>query len=322
MTDIPTNRLVTIFGGSGFIGRYAVRALAQHGWRVRVAVRRPDLAYHLQPLGDVGQIHSVQANLRYPDSIISAASGSSAVVNLVGILHQSGAQTFEAVQAAGAEAVARAAAEVKAALVHISAIGADAKSESIYARTKAAGEKAAFAAVRETVVLRPSIVFGPEDDFFNRFAAMARFLPALPLIGGGHTLFQPVFVGDVANAIVTAVEGGAKPQTIYELGGPEVKTFRELIELMLREIERKCLLVSVPFSFAKLQATFLEMLPGKLLTRDQVELLKIDNIVSKKAEREERTLKALGITPTSLESILPSYLWRFRKSGQFMRTVT
>jgi len=321
MTDTPTDRLVTIFGGSGFVGRHAVRALAQRGWRVRVAVRRPDLAYHLQPLGRVGQIHAVQANLRYSDSVMRSAQDSDAIVNLVGVLHESGAQTFDAVQAAGAEAVARAAAEAGAKLVHISAIGADAKSESAYARTKAAGEKAVTGSVPDAIILRPSIVFGPEDDFFNRFAAMARVLPALPLIGGGYTLFQPVFVGDVANAIAAAVEGRAKPRTVYELGGPEVKTFRELMELMLREIGRKRILLPIPFPVAKLQAAILELLPKSLLTRDQVELLKTDSVVSKKAEREDRTLKGLGISPTALEAVLPSYLWRFRKSGQFTRPV-
>jgi uncharacterized protein YbjT (DUF2867 family) len=322
MPDTPTDRLVTIFGGSGFIGRHTVRALVQRGWRVRVAVRRPDLAYHLQPLGRVGQIQAVQANLRYPDSVSRAAENSAAVVNLVGILHQSGAQTFDEVQANGADAVAHAAAEAGAALVHISAIGADTKSPSVYASTNAAGEKAVMSAAPDAIILRPSIVFGPEDDFFNRFAGLARLLPGLPLIGGGATLFQPVFVGNVANAIAAALEGRAKPRTVYELGGPEVKTFRELMELMLREIDRKRLLVPVPFSIAKWQAFVLENLPGKLLTRDQVELLKTDNVVSKKAEREDRSLKGLGIAPTSMETILPSYLWRFRKSGQFTRQPT
>jgi uncharacterized protein YbjT (DUF2867 family) len=322
MTDTPTDRLVTIFGGSGFIGRHTVRALAQRGWRVRVAVRRPDLAYHLQPLGRVGQIHAVQANLRYPDSVMRAAEDSDAVVNLVGILHESGAQTFDAVQAAGADAVAHAAAEAGARLLHVSAIGADAKSDSVYARTKAAGEKAATSAVPDAIILRSSIVFGPEDDFFNRFAAMARVFPALPLIGGGGTRFQPVFVGNVANAIATALEGNAKPRAIYELGGPEVKTFRELMELTLREIGRKRILLPLPFPLAKLQAAILEFLPGHLLTRDQVELFKTDNVVSKKAEREERTLQGLGISPTALEAILPGYLWRFRKAGQFTRPAT
>ncbi len=317
MTDTPNDRLVTVFGGSGFLGRYAVRALAQSGFRIRVAVRRPDLAYNLQPLGRVGQIHAVQANLRYPDSVMQAAEDADSVVNLVGVLHSMGAQTFDAVQAEGAATVARAARENGAKLIHVSAIGADPKSESAYARTKAAGEKAALA--EDAVVFRPSIVFGPEDDFFNRFAALARLSPVLPLIGGGQTLFQPVFVGDVAVAILKAAEGHATPGTIYELGGPEVKSFRELMELMLREIGRERLLVSLPFWLAKLQAFFLETLPGKLLTRDQVELLKANNVVSKKAEREYRTLQGLGIGPTSMEAILEGYLWRFRKAGQFTR---
>jgi NADH dehydrogenase len=319
MTDTPTDRLVTVFGGSGFLGRYAVRALAQSGFRIRVAVRRPDLAYDLQPLGRVGQIHAVQANVRFPQSVMQAAEGAHTVVNLVGILNPSGAQTFDAVQAEGAEAIAEAAKKNDAQLVHVSAIGANPKSGSAYARTKAAGEQAALA--ENAVILRPSIVFGPEDDFFNRFASLARFMPALPLIGGGHTLFQPVFVGDVGAAILAAVEGRAQPRTIYELGGPEVKSFRELMEIMLREIGRKRLLLSLPFRLASLQAVFLEMLPGKLLTRDQVQLLKSDNIVSKQAEREGRTLRGLGIAPTSMEAVLESYLWRFRKAGQFTRLV-
>lgn len=317
MTDTPTDRLVTVFGGSGFLGRYAVRALAQSGFRIRVAVRRPDLAYKLQPLGLVGQIHAVQANLRYPDSVMRAAEGADVVINLVGILQPGGAQTFDAVQAEGAATVAQAAKENGAKLIHVSAIGADAKSASAYARTKAAGEKAALA--EGAVVLRPSIVFGPEDDFFNRFASLARMSPMLPLIGGGNTLFQPVFVGDVAVAILKAAEGKAAARTIYELGGPEVKSFRELMELTLREIGRKRFLVSLPFGLASFQAAFLEMLTGKLLTRDQVALLKADSVVSKKAEREGRTLQGLGVNATSMEAILPGYLWRFRKAGQFTR---
>jgi NADH dehydrogenase len=318
-TDTPTDRLVTIFGGSGFVGRYTVRALAQRGWRIRVAVRRPDLAFHLQPLGRVGQIHAVQAYLRFPDSVTAAAEGADVVINLVGVLQQSGAQTFDAVQAEGAATVARAAKKNGAKLVHVSAIGADAKSNSGYAQTKAAGEEAMLAA--DAVVFRPSIMFGPEDQFFNRFASMARLSPILPLIGGGFTKFQPVFVGDTANAIVEAAEGRAKPRTIYELGGPEVKSFRELMELMLREIDRKRLLMPIPFWAAKLQAFFLEMLPGKILTRDQVELLKTDNVVSAEAMRENRTLQGLGVPQTSMEAILPGYLWRFRTAGQFTRTL-
>ncbi|HXM31755.1 MAG TPA: complex I NDUFA9 subunit family protein [Xanthobacteraceae bacterium] len=322
MTETPIDHLVTIYGGSGFIGRHVVRAFAQHGWRIRVAVRRPDLAFHLQPLGRVGQIHAVQANLRYPDSVMRAAEGSKTVVNLVGILHESGQQTFDAVQASGAGAVAKAAAEAGAKLVHVSAIGADARSLSQYARTKAVGEKAALSAVPEAVIMRPSIVFGPEDDFFNRFASLARWLPALPLIGGGKTRFQPVFVGDVAAAIVSAVENRARASTTYELGGPEVKTFRELLEFILREIGRERLLVPLPFALARLQAFFLEFLPKPPLTRDQVLLLERDNVVSKAAERDNRTLKGLGIVPISLEAVVPSYLWRFRKAGQFSRSAT
>src|SRR5690606_14837360 len=227
MTAVPDDRLVTVFGGSGFIGRHLVRALAKSGWRIRVAVRRPDLAFHLQPLGRVGQIHAVQANVRVQDSVDRAAEGSDAIVNLVGILYQSGKQRFDAVQAQGAAAVARAAAANKAQLVQFSAIGADADSKSEYARSKAAGAAAALAAVPGATIVKPSIVFGPEDEFFNRFAAMARISPILPLIGGGQTRFQPVFVGDVAGAVDAILAGQGKPGTTYELGGPEVRTFEE-----------------------------------------------------------------------------------------------
>ena len=319
MTTIPDDRLVTVFGGSGFIGRHLVRALAKSGWRIRVAVRRPDLAFHLQPLGRVGQIHAVQANLRFPDSVERAAEGSDAIVNLVGILYKSGKQTFDAVQAQGADAVARAAAANKAKLVQFSAIGADAKSKSDYARSKAAGEVSALAAVPDAVIVRPSIVFGPEDSFFNRFAAMATVLPVLPLIGGGKTRFQPVFVGDVAAAVEAILAGRARAGSTYELGGPEVRTFEELMRLMLHEIGRKRLLVPVPFALARMQAFILEMLPKPLLTRDQVRLLERDNVVSAEAESEQRTLRGLGVAPTAMESVLPSYLVRFRRTGQFWR---
>jgi len=320
MTAVPDDRLVTIYGGSGFIGRHVVRALARRGWRIRVAVRRPDLAFHLQPLGRVGQIHAVQANLRSEESVARAAEGADAIVNLVGILYEKGRQRFDAVQAQGAAAVARIAAEKGARLVHISAIGADPESRSSYARTKAAAEKAVFEHVPQAVVFRPSIAFGPEDDFFNKFAAMARISPALPLIGGGKTRFQPVFVGDVAAAVDAALEGRAKPGTIYELGGPEVKTFEELMRMVLAETGRRRLLVPLPFALARVQAFFLEWMPKPLLTRDQVTLLERDNVVSPEAEREGRTLKALGISPTALEAILPTYLSRFRKAGQYSRS--
>jgi NADH dehydrogenase len=318
---VSTDRLVTIYGGSGFLGRHVVRALAKRGWRIRVAVRRPDLAPHLKPLGGVGQIHAVQTNLRFPDSVAAAAEDADAVVNLVGILHQRRRQKFSAIQAEGAATVARAAASAGAKLVHVSAIGADPDSPSAYARTKAAGEVAALSAVPDAVVFRPSILFGPEDHFFNRFAAMARIAPALPLIGGGRTRFQPAFAGDVAAAIAVALDGGAKGGTTYELGGPEVKTFRELMQLMLREIGRKRLLVPISFGLARFQAFFLEWLPTPPLTRDQVRLLEIDNVVSDEAAREGRTLLGLGITPTALATVLPSYLWRFRKAGQFSKTL-
>jgi len=317
MTAIPIDTLVTVFGGSGFLGRHVVRALAKRGYRIRVAVRRPDLAGHLQPLGRVGQIHAVQANLRYPASVEAAARDADVLVNLVGILFERSRQRFDAVQASGAEAVALAAAAFGARLVHVSAIGADEKAPSHYARSKAMGEKLALAAVPSAVVLRPSIVFGPEDDFFNKFASLARFVPALPLIGGGHTRFQPVFAGDVASAVAAAIEGRAKAGQIYELGGPEAKSFKELMQFVLATIERRRLLVPIPFWVAKLQASMLQLMPKPVLTPDQVEMLRGDIVVSDAAKREGRTLEALGIEPVAMEIIVPSYLWRFRKTGQF-----
>jgi len=313
------NKLVTVFGGSGFIGRHVVRALAKRGYRIRVAVRRPELAGFLQPLGRVGQIHAVQANLRYSQSVEAAARDSDAVVNLVGLLYERGRQRFDTVHARGAEKVALAAAAFGAPLVHGSAIGADPESPSLYARSKAMGEKLVLAAMPEAVIVRPSIVFGPEDSFFNRFASMARFSPLLPLVGGGHTRFQPVFVGDVAAAIAAAVDGAAKPGTIYELGGPEIQSFRELMEYMLAVIERRRLLLPMPFPVASAMASFLGLLPKPLLTTDQVALLQRDNVVSGEARREGRTLKDLGIDPIAMETVVPSYLWRYRKAGQFSR---
>ncbi len=309
--------LVTVFGGSGFLGRHVVRALAQRGYRIRVAVRRPELTGYLRPMGRVGQIHSVQANLRHAPSVAAAVRDADAVVNLVGILFERGRQRFDAVQAAGAEAVALAAKSVGARLVHVSAIGAAADSPSRYARSKADGERRVLAALPDAAVMRPSIMFGPEDDFFNRFAALARLAPALPLPGGGHTRFQPVFVGDVAEAIAKAVDGEVKPGATYELGGPDVRTFKELMEFVLATVQRRRLLVPAPFALMKLQATLLQFLPKPPLTPDQVELLKRDNVVSDAARRDGRTLEALGIVPESMAAIVPSYLWRFRKTGQF-----
>ncbi len=312
--------LVTVYGGSGFIGRSVVRALCKRDYRVRVAVRRPELAGHLQPLGRVGQIHAVQANLRYPTSVEAAMRDSHVAINLVGILAQGGAQTFEAVQARGAGAVAKAAAAAGARMVHVSAIGADENSLSAYARSKAAGEKAVLSAVPSATILRPSVVFGPEDQFTNRFAALARLSPALPLIGGGLTRLQPVYVGDVASAVADAVDGKAKAGATYELGGPDVLTMREIMEIILDITERKRMLIPLPFGLAQLQALFLQFAPGALkLTPDQVALLRSDNVVSDAAKAAGLTLEGLGIAPDSMEAIAPQYLWRFRAAGQFQR---
>jgi NADH dehydrogenase len=306
-----------VFGGSGFLGRHTVRALASRGYRIRVAVRRPELCGHLRPMGRVGQIQAVQANLRYPDSVTAAVRDADIVVNLVGILFERGRQRHDAVMAAGAETVAQAAKAAGAPLVHISAIGADAGSSSHYARAKAEGERLVLAAHGTAMIMRPSVVFGPEDDFFNRFAALARLSPALPLVGGGHTRMQPVFAGDVGEAIAKAVDGGTKPGAIYELGGPDVHTFKELMEFVLATIERRRLLVPVPFGLMKLKAMVLQYLPKPPITPDQVELLKSDNIVSDDARRDGCTLEGLGISPESIATIVPTYLWRFRKTGQF-----
>ena len=313
----PNDTLVTIYGGSGFLGRHVVRALAKRHYRIRVAVRRPELAGYLQPLGRVGQIHAVQANLRHSPSVEAAARDAEVVVNLVGILFERGRQRFDAVHAYGAEQVALAANAHGAHMIHVSAIGADENSASAYARSKAKAEQLVLAAQPSAVIMRPSIMFGPEDDFFNRFASLARLSPALPLIGGGLTRFQPVFVGDVATAIADAVDGNGRPGTIYELGGPEVRTFKELMQFVLATIERKRLLIPIPFFVARMQAMFLQYMPKPLLTPDQVELLRTDNVISDAARMEMRTLQGFGIEPEPIEAIVPSYLWRFRKTGQF-----
>jgi len=312
--------LVTVFGGSGFVGRNVVRALAKRDYRIRVAVRRPELAGYLQPMGRVGQIHTVQANVRHRASVDAAVRDAHVVVNLVGILAQSGAQTFEAVQAAGAGTIAQAAAAADAQMVHVSAIGADENSASGYARSKAEGEKAVLAAVPSATIMRPSVVFGPEDQFTNRFAALARVSPFLPLIGGGVTKMQPVYVGDVASAVADAVDGKAKTGATYELGGPEILSMREIMETILDITDRKRMLVSLPFGIARFQSYFLQWAPGALkLTPDQVELLRGDNVVSQAAKDAGLTLEGLGIMPDSLEGVAPQYLWRFRPAGQFQR---
>ena len=323
----PSSQLVTVFGGSGFVGRHVVRALARWGYRVRVAVRRPDLAGFLQPLGVVGQIHAVQANLRYPASVTGALHGADVAINLVGILKQAGRQSFGAVQANGARAVAQGCATLGIdRLIHVSALGVSEDSASSYASSKAQGEQAVLSQVPGAVVLRPSVVFGPDDSVFNRFAAMARMMPVLPLVGGGETRFQPVFVGDVAEVVAQAVDGAVAGGRIYELGGPEVKSFRELMEYVLAVTGRSRPMVSVPFPAARLLGSVLQtadaltlgLMPDELvLTRDQVALLQSDNVVSAQAEAEGRTLTGLGIAPVAIEAVVPSYLWRFRRTGQF-----
>jgi NADH dehydrogenase len=317
ISDTP--KLVTIFGGSGFVGRYVVRELVNRGYRVRVAVRRPDLAGFLQPIGNVGQIQLVQANLRYRNSIDAAVKGSDVVINLVGILAESGRQKFDAVQAFGARAVAEACRAEKAKLIHMSAIGADVDSASGYGETKGRGEQSVREVVKDAIIIRPSIVFGQEDEFFNRFGAMARFAPALPLIGGGTTRFQPVYVGDVAEAFALAVEGKVPAGKTYELGGPQTPTFRECLELLLKEIGRKKMLVSLPWFVAGMMGKALGWLPGAPITSDQVEMLKTDNVVSDEAIKQKRTLEGIGITPTPMAAILPTYLVQYRPHGQFTK---
>lgn len=317
--SLSSATLITIYGGSGFIGRHVVRALAKTGARMRIAVRRPELAGFLQPLGGVGQIIPVQANVRYPESLLAPANGADAVINLVGILSPSGKQTFRAVQDEGARHVAEAARAAGAkVLIHGSAIGADPNSPSVYARTKAAGEEAVKEVFPDAVITRPSVVFGPEDEFFNRFAALARLSPALPLIGGGKTKFQPVFVGDVAKAMLAGLTSQAHPGSIYELGGPEILTMKEVMERVLSYTMRKRMLVTLPFPLAKLQGAILQLLPNPPLTLDQVRLLEKDNVVSEAAKRDHRTLEGLGIVdPVAVEAVVPDYLEQYRPKGQF-----
>ena len=303
--------LVTVFGGSGFLGRHTVRALARAGWRIKVATRHPNRAFFLRPLGSVGQIDFVKCDVADAEQVVHAVKGATAVVNLTGILFEKG-QTFEDVQADGAANVAQSSAAAGvSALVQVSAIGADAESSAHYAVTKAEGEQAVREAFPKAVILRPSLIFGPEDGFFNKFAGMARVLPALPLIGGGHTRFQPVFVGDVAKAILAGLS--RQDGRAYELGGPTVYSFKELLQLILRETGRRRLLVPLPFGIASLKAMFLQTLPNPLLTVDQVRLLRRDNIVSATAPG----LGDLGITATSVEAVIPSYLWRYRAKGEY-----
>ncbi len=302
--------VVTVFGASGFVGRYVVRELARSGARVRAAVRLPERANFLKPMGDVGQITPVAANIRDDASVAAAVDGADTVINLVGVLFSGGKQSFNAVHVDGARRVAAAAKAAGAErLVHMSAIGADPASDSLYAASKGAGEALVREIFPTAAIVRPSLVFGPEDDFFNRFAVMARLAPALPLIGGGKTRFQPVYVGDVADAFAALAAGKGAPGSTYEFGGPRVYTFRRLMEMILAEIGRKRLLVPVPFPVAMAQAAVTELAPLPILTRDQVRLLRHDNVIS----GDFPGLDDLAVEATSLEAILPTYLRRYRR---------
>ncbi len=313
------SKLVTIYGGSGFVGRYIARRMSKAGWRVRVAVRRPNEAMHVKPYGVVGQVEPLLCNIRDDNSVRSVMQGADAVVNCVGTFDRKGRNNFDAVQHEGAERIARIAAEEGVArLVHISAIGADVNSDSMYARTKAQGEEGVLAHFPTAVILRPSVIFGPEDGFFNRFAAMTRLGPMLPIVGA-ETKFQPAYVDDVAHAVEMGVKGDAA-SGIYELGGPDASTFRELMQEMLGVIRRRRLILNIPFWAAGIMAGVMEVvqtitlgLVRAQLTRDQVASLRVDNIVSDEA----KGFTDLGIDPTATEAVLPDYLWRFRPAGQY-----
>jgi NADH dehydrogenase len=317
--------LIVVFGGSGFIGRYVVKALCKRGKRVRVPMRRPHLGQDLRVFGDVGQVQLMQANVRFPDSVAAALQDADGVVNLIGLLSEKGTQTFQDVQAKGAQAIAEAA---KAAgltrMVQVSAIGADANSKSHYGRTKAEAEAAVRRAVPTATIVRPSIVFGPEDGFFNRFADMAKFAPALPLIGGGKTRFQPVYVQDVAEAIANALDRPEAQGRTYELGGPKTYSFKELLDFMLKTIDRPRGYVDLPFFIAQPMGAVADAVfrfnpfGDPPLTGDQVEMLKRNNVVGVSGEKGLGVLADLGVTELeTIEAIVPSYLWRFRPYGQF-----
>ena len=304
--------VITVFGGSGFIGRYLVKRLAASGARVRVAVRDPGAAGFLRPMGDVGQVAPIQANVGDEASVAAAVAGAGAVVNLVGILFERGRRSFAAVHAHGAGRVARAAAAAGVGrLVHVSAIGAGPDSPSAYARSKGEGEAAVRAAVGQATIVRPSVVFGPEDDFFNRFAALARLAPALPLFDGGATRFQPVYVGDVAEALARVLETPQSASKTYELGGPRVYSYREIMELVMAETRRERPLVSVPSAAVRPLAAVMGLLPNPPLTSDQLIQLGRDNVVSPGA----LGLSDLGIVPRAVEPIVADYLRRYRRAG-------
>jgi len=321
-----TGKLAVVFGGSGFIGRNVVRELAKRGWRVRVAVRRPHLAQFLRPMGAVGQVQLIQANIRHRQSVAAALKGADAVINLVGILSQSGPQRFETVQSGGAATVSELAAEAGITeFVQMSAIGADDGSLSEYARTKGEAEASVRKNIPDAVILRPSIVFGQEDEFFNRFAELATISPVLPSFGGGKTKFQPVYVDDVACAVCEALSNPSHRGRIFELGGPVIYSYNDLMELMFAETGRKRFLAPIPFAVAPLLGWVGEiagLLPFVTapITRDQITLLKEDNVVTVSGESDMGTIEDFGVSPSTVEAILPSYMVRFRKYGQFAET--
>jgi uncharacterized protein YbjT (DUF2867 family) len=310
--------LVTLFGGSGLLGRYAVRAFANAGWRIKVGVRHPNLAHFLPSMGHVGQILVSKVDVRDEDAVAAAVRGADVVVNLVGILYPGGGQTYKDVHVEAARSIGRASKAAGAGtLIHVSTMNITPESESAYARSKAIGENALREEFPQTTLIKPSLVFGPEDQFFNKFAGLARMLPFLPLVGGGHTKFQPVFAGDVADAIVKCASDPATRGKVYELGGPTVMSVKDMLTIILRATARSRPLIPIPFWLASIQGFFLQYLPGKLLTVDQVKFLKTDNTVNAGA----LTLADLGIVPDSLESVAPAYLWRFRPKGQYEEMV-
>jgi len=312
-----SEKLITLIGGSGFVGRHIVRSLAKRGYRIRVACRRPDLAGHVLPLGTPGQIALMQANVRYPASVAAACEGAYAVINLAAVFRNGSAQSYEGVHVFGAEAVAKAAKAAKARLlIHLSGIGASDSSTNPYIASRGEGEDKAKAAFSGVIILRPSVIFGPEDRFLNKIAGLARYSPVVPLIGADSKL-QPVFVGDVAEAAAVLIDRGVADGKTYELGGPEVKTNREITKFVLGSAMRKRLAPPLPFALARFGAMLVGWLPAAPITPDQVALMQEDNVVSSEAEAEGRTLKGLGITARNMQAIAPSYLYRFRKAGQF-----
>ena len=329
MAEFPSSgdRLVTVFGGSGFVGRHIVRAFARRGWRVRAAVRRPDLAGFLQPIGNVGQVSAVQANLRYPASLAAAVEGADIVINAAGVKTQSGRQSYEAVHVFGSEEAARAARAAGAgAYIQISGIGADVNSPNRYIASKGRAEDAVRAAFPGAVILQPSVVFGPEDDFLNRFADLSRFFPVLPMFGGGGVRLQPVYVGDIALAAAKAIDGGLASGQTYELGGPETLTLQDIMKRVLVIVERRRGLAPLPLGLSRMIAGMTELASAVTLgkfprtlttTRDQIDLLADDIVVSEAAQTAGRTLAGLGLDAQGIDAIAPSYLLRYRRSGQF-----